>query len=55
MRDVEADMVVPSSSLATSPSSRFLVVNGVACYTVSVRWGLLTLWVPHVSDGKVKR
>ena len=49
MREVEADTVVPSSSPVTSPSSRFLTVNGVPCSAVSVRWGLLTPWVPPIS------
>ena len=49
MREVEVDTVVPSSSPATSLSMRFLAVNGVPCSAVSVRWGLLTPWVPPVS------
>ena len=49
MREVEADTVVPSSSPMTSPSSRFLAVNGVPCSAVYVRGALLTPWVPPVS------
>ena len=52
MWEVEANTVVPSSSPATSPSSRFVAVNGVPRSAVSVRWGLLTPWVPPVSGLK---